>query len=307
MRIRFIYILICLIAATGMVSAQGYVDQDRARPLFNAQGIDDIKSMKKVTWHTYKYDDNIEGNGMGSWSEFEAHLDSLPGARKDMRRYIVEFANRVTGDNFKKGNELLIPDEFPEDYRAYSPYPFHYSEADSLTKLFIIDKYTQTFAAYENGWLVRWGIVSTGSTNGKTPAGRYNFNWKSELRESSAAPPGETWTLPYMFNFHAGWGLHVHQYALPIDQPASHGCVRMTMADAIWNYEWADGWVKDNGKLVRNGTPVIVINANPADRRADHWEYYAESGVTSLVKLPEDVYNVPAGTYAQEIRTWAVK
>lgn len=156
-----------------------------------------------------------------------------------------------------------------------------------MSKLFIIDKYTQTFGAYEYGKLVHWGLVSTGRTDDLTPNGKYNFTWKAEYRQSTAAPPGEVWEMYWMFNFIPDAGIHVHQYALPIAAAASHGCVRLSLGDAQWNYNWADGGGKNKG------TPVWVINHNPVDRPA-HWEISYDGSVKSLVRLPgeneQDVY-----------------
>lgn len=160
----------------------------------------------------------------------------------------------------------------------------------------MIDKQTQTFGAYEFGKLVRWGILSSGSTNEKTPAGRYNFNWKAEYRLSNAAPPGEKWELYYLFNFQSKWGLHVHQYRLPIGKAVSHGCVRVAMADAVWNYNWANEWQHNGGRLVRNGTPVIVIRDNAKDRPTQ-WTI-REGYVISEILLPSNLQDVPAGLHS---------
>lgn len=295
MMYRVLFTTLLIINCLSTATAQGYVDQDKVARLQNSQIIT-VDSLKKVSWHTYQYGDNIPNNGLGNWSEFLAHIDSIPGADTSIKRYVVELSNRVTANNFKNGMVLLIPDSFVHDFKAYSPYPFYYTAADTVAKLFIIDKFTQTFGAYEYGKLIRWGILSSGSTNAKTPPGRYNFNWKAEYRLSNAAPEGEKWELYFMFNFQPVWGIHVHQYALPINKPVSHGCVRVSMADAKWNYKWANGWVHEKGKLVRNGTPVIVIHKNP-DNYAAHWQV-KEHKIQSLVHLPENLLEVPAGLHS---------
>lgn len=277
------------------VYAQGYVDQEKVYDLVNGQ-VTNVNILNKSTWHLYEYRDHVDGNKLGNWGEFLAHIDSLPGYHKEMKRYIVELSNRVTGDNFKNGMTLLIPDSFPRDFKSYSPYPFEYSVADTVPKLLIIDKFTQTFGAYEFGKLVRWGLLSSGKDNELTPPGRYNFNWKDEHRFSNAAPPGEVWEMFYVFNFQSKWGVHVHQYALPIGRPASHGCVRMSLADAIWNYYWANEWQHEKGRLVRNGTPVMVLHDNPKGRSA-HWQV-KDGKVTSLVQLPAQLHDVPEGMYS---------
>ncbi|MCB0696398.1 MAG: L,D-transpeptidase [Chitinophagaceae bacterium] len=283
--------LYCLPLAT----AQGYVDQDKVARLQNSQ-LMPVDNLQKVSWHLYEYGDHVKGDSLGNWGEFLAHIDSIPGDDSAMKRYIVELTNRITGDNFKNGRALMIPDSFVQDFKAYSPYPFYYTAADTVAKLFIIDKFTQTFGAYEYGKLVRWGLLSSGRTNDKTPAGRYNFNWKDEYRLSNAAPPGEKWELFFMFDFQAIWGLHVHQYSLPINKPVSHGCVRVSMADAKWNYNWANGWVHKKGKLVRNGTPVMIIHDNPTGNAA-HWKI-TDGKIESLVILPEHLLDIPAGLHS---------
>lgn len=283
----------CLLLITA--HAQGYVDQEKTYDLVNSQTTD-IKNINKPAWHQYEYKDHRKDDKTGNWGEFLAHIDSLPGYYKNLRRYIVEISNRITGDNFKNGMVLLIPDSFPRDFKAYSPYPLAYTSAEPIPKLFIIDKFTQTFGAYEFGRLVRWGLLSSGKEDDLTPPGRYNFNWKDEHRFSNAAPPGEEWELFYVFNFQVKWGVHVHQYALPISSPVSHGCVRVSLADAIWNYYWANEWQYEGNKLVRNGTPVVVLHANPKGRAA-HWRM-KDGKIESLVELPVNLADMPEGIYS---------
>jgi hypothetical protein len=278
MRKVLLHVLLAGIAISG-VKAQGYVDQEKIRTIQDAQ-VGSIDAVPKVNWIVYPYQDYIKNNNKGAWTELKDYMDSLPGDQYGGRLEIAELANRVTSDKLKQGRVLMIPTTFPNDFRAYSPYPFHYSESGSIPKLFIIDKFTQTFGAYEYGNLVRWGLVSTGSEDWKTPNGKFNFTWKAEYRLSTAAPPGETWELKWMFNFEPKDGIHVHQYSLPIAYAASHGCVRVSDADAQWNYNWAEG--SGDGK---KGTAVWVINHNP-DGMAAHWGVNSAGEVESLVKLP---------------------
>jgi hypothetical protein len=282
--------------------AQGWVDQVGIMPIAESQ-VGDIDHVKPVKWRVYKYADNIKDDKKGAWTELLAYMDTMQGGFEGKRRLLTELNNRVTSENYKIGRDLLLPDRFEEDFRAYSPYPFHYQAADTFAKLLIIDKFTQTFAAYEKGKLVRWGLISTGQFDDLTPPGRYNFNWKAEYRQSTAAPEGEIWELYWMFNFQAGRGIHVHQYALPISAPASHGCVRIAESDAKWNFEWANGWVQQGGKVKRNGTPLVVLHSNPPGRPS-HWEINGNE-VRSLVSLPDDLMEIEASTGAQREAAWA--
>lgn len=282
-----------MMVLTGVyANAQGFVDQEAAAPVLESQGYSS-EPVTPVEWHLYSFNKS-DRTTKATMKRLQAHLDSLPGGMQGHRLQIVELSNRVRSKYFMQRKELLIPNSFPEDFRAYSPYPQQYNAAADLPKLFVIDKYTQTFGAYELGRLVRWGLISTGREDDLTPTGRYGFNWKQEYRESSEAPEGEVWKMRWVFNFHGPKGIHVHQYQLPISMPASHGCVRLTESDAYWNYNWA------NTGGVQNGTPVIVIHHNPVGLSA-HWQPGYNGNAQSLVSLPDDPMSLPIGTQRQEV------
>jgi hypothetical protein len=173
--------------------------------------------------------------------------------------------------------------------------------------LFIIDKTLQAFAAYQHGKLVRWGIVNTGAKESPTPAGRYNFNWKTEYRVSSLSPPDEPWEMWWVFNFHQGRGIHIHQFAMPTGGPTSHGCVRLIDDDAMWVYNWADSWKttlgndfgSENGRILAQGTTVLVTGDDPPGKpKPFMWK--KRIPVLKIAELPESPYDVPAGSNQQE-------
>lgn len=259
---------------------QGYVAQDAVAPLLNTQG--DLPEVRLVSWHIYKIPAKLKTK-KAVLAALQNHLDSLPGGLRPHRMQLVELTNRVRTEYILQRQELLVPDSFPADFRAYTPYPINYAAADTLPKLFVIDKYTQTFAAYANGKLVRWGLVSTGMEDEATPNGRFTFNWKAAQRNSTAAPPGEVWDMRWVWNFQAARGIHVHQYHLPIGSNVSHGCVRMADADAKWNFNWAE-----------KGTPVLVLNRTP-NGIAKHWEVGGDKPFSLIGMLPENPMEVPDG------------
>ena len=225
---------------------------------------------------------------------------------------MVEFFNRVRVHDLGIGDTLILPSHFDLDPRAYAPFPRHYAGAADFDKLFIIHKGVQAWAAYEHGRLERWGLVNTGAAGSRTPAGRFNFNWQEERRVSTLSPPGETWLMRYVFNFHHERGIHIHQYQMPTGEPASHGCVRLILADARWIYDWADPWRTTvgsgrrgigtaEGRILQQGTTVLVLgdgeepSGGPVQRFVD-----TPSGPQlRVVTLPDHPYDVPPGSPQQ--------
>jgi lipoprotein-anchoring transpeptidase ErfK/SrfK len=215
-------------------------------------------------------------------------------------RELVQVLNRNTPiDYLHPGDTLIFPDRFDRDLRAYSPFPRHYPGGSEIDKLFIIDKTLQSFAAYEFGDLVRWGVVNTGAVDTDTPNGRFNFNWRSEYRVSTLSPPGELWEMYWVFNFNEERGIHTHQYYMPTGTASSHGCVRMMNADAKWVYDWADEWEKRGNQLIKQGTMVLVIGEEQ-DQLPDFFARGAEP-VLRLADLPADPWEVPPGAAQQRM------
>lgn len=226
------------------------------------------------------------------------------------RSLLLEMINRVRMSELEIGDTLIIPDNpdnYELDFRAYSPFPRYYPGARDFDKIFLIDKSIQAWAAYEYGQLARWGVVNTGSAESPTPTGRYNFNWKEPYRVSSLSPRDEPWEMYWVFNIHEARGIHIHQYAFPTGGPTSHGCVRLIDSDAKWIYNWADPWTRSGkgtgiaqgGRIVKQGTTVLVINEDPAGK-PQPFEFMKRYPILRKVELPADPYDVPPGTPQQE-------
>jgi hypothetical protein len=152
---------------------------------------------------------------------------------------------------------ILVPDRWDADELLYSPMPQAAPQLSQEKKAIVVDLAAQVFGAYESGWLVRWGPVSSGDRRHRTPPGTYHLNWHARVHVSTENP---TWVMPWCFNFASGLGLALHQYALP-GKPASHGCVRMLAVDAKWLYQWGDGWTVAPGttEVTRPGTLVLLV------------------------------------------------
>ena len=166
--------------------------------------------------------------------------------------------NRVDKNTFATVDTLLIPDQFDDDFLAYSPFPYTLSNAAEIEKLAIFSYEIQAYGLYEHGELIKWGPSSMGSKQNMTPEGLYFCNWKGEETVSTF---DDEWILRWNFNLDNEEGIAWHQYSLP-GYPASHSCLRLLEEDAKWMYEWADEWILADKETVKaKGTPVIVFGS----------------------------------------------
>lgn len=313
MRFRSLLIGVLTLAASASALAQNgrsLYNQERLAELLYANRTD-LDAIPEVTYRYHRVDHESGNSILARHALYEQAGDGDARLGRDKLNGMVAFLNGVFIQDLGVGDTIVLPSRMDLDPRAYSPFPRHYEGARALGKLFVIDKGVQAWAAYEDGDLARWGLVSTGAAGSETPSGRFNFNWKEQYRESTLAPPGETWVMRWVFNFHHARGIHIHQYyALPTSGAASHGCVRLMTADARWIYDWADGWKTTagdaadglpsaNGRIREQGTTVLVLGEQPAGAPQ---RFHDVGGRPELVKveLPADPYSVPPGTDQQE-------
>lgn len=170
---------------------------------------------------------------------------------------VLEKLNRADLEHLQSLPALVVPDSWVPDELAYSALPGRYPSSKSFPKLLVVHLPGQMFGAYESGTLARWGPVSTGERNSRTPAGFFYLNWSSTGLTSTVDPD---WFMRWYFNFGNREGLAFHEYALP-GEPASHGCIRLLERDAQWLFEWGDAWTLDASgtRIVQPGTPVFII------------------------------------------------
>jgi lipoprotein-anchoring transpeptidase ErfK/SrfK len=184
---------------------------------------------------------------------------------------VLEKLNRADVAHLPRLPQLVIPDGWVDELQ-YSPFPPLYPGAVDIPKILVVDLAAQAFAAYEKGRLIRWGPVSSGRQAHPTPTGLFHLNWRARGRYSTEDP---RWYMEWYINFHNARGLALHRYAMP-GYPASHACVRLLERDAIWMYDWGQGWTLDaRGEIAVQGTPLIItgqyaFGAPPPWRSLDH-------------------------------------
>jgi len=203
------------------------------------------------------------------------------------RLALLEKLNRADVAHLRRLSVLVIPASGEDDELRHSPLPLTYGWASGFPKAIVVHLPSQTFGAYEQGSLVRWGPISSGRAADPTPSGLFALNWKSPGRRSSMNP---AWLLRWYFNFERKRGIAFHQHPLP-GRPVSHACVRLLERDARWLYDWGERRVADKrGTVVTPGTPVLILG---------QYDFGAPPPWLSLdrlaegVELPEEVQRDP--------------
>jgi hypothetical protein len=176
--------------------------------------------------------------------------------------HIALAVNRTDKENFTQMDSVIVPEDLSGDIEFYLPFPHHVSSLQAIDKIIYFSYPTQTFAAYENGYLVYTGPTNMGREKDPTPTGLFYTNWKAEETTSTF---NDEWDLRWNFNVENKLGVGWHQYSLP-GYPASHSCLRVQEKDARYLYDWADEWILADEENVKvKGTPVIVFGSYDFD------------------------------------------
>ena len=169
---------------------------------------------------------------------------------------IAYATNRTDAENLKKMDSIIVPKDLSGDIEFYLPFPLEVAALKEVNKIILFSYPSQTFAAYENGQLVRTGPTNMGREKDQTPTGLFFTNWKAEETTSTF---NDEWDLKWNYNIANKLGVGFHQCALP-GYPASHSCLRLQERDARYLYDWADQWVLADSETVKvKGTPVVVF------------------------------------------------
>ena len=129
--------------------------------------------------------------------------------------------------------------------------------------IIVIRRGSKTLSVYERGRLINRFGVATGQAKYPTPLGTFaivdmqmhpwwyppDSDWARGLKP---VPPGPGNPLGTRWMGLSAWGVGIHGTpdAASIGYSASHGCIRMRIADAEWLFQ-----------RVRIGTPVVIVGA----------------------------------------------
>jgi len=174
---------------------------------------------------------------------------------------LLSALNRIDPERVFRLDSLIAPKRFDKEWLWYSPWPQFVNDLNQIRLIILLDAFSQSFAAFENGHLTYWGPVSMGKRTTQTPKGLFHTNWKAKTTISTDNPE---WILNWYFNLVNNTGVSMHEYELP-GYPASHSCIRLRAKDAEWIYYKAQQWrLNESGRnILAFGTPVIIFGHYP--------------------------------------------
>ena len=82
-------------------------------------------------------------------------------------------------------------------------------------------------------------MVSTGTWQHPTVTGQFKVYVKYRYADMSG-PGYYLADVPYVMYFYQGYGIHGTYWHNNFGHPMSHGCVNMSITDAMWAFKWTE-------------------------------------------------------------------
>jgi lipoprotein-anchoring transpeptidase ErfK/SrfK len=122
---------------------------------------------------------------------------------------------------------------------------------------------TQRMTVSYNGKAQHTWAISSGARGFETPAGSFKPQWTAKLWHSRTYDMAE---MPHAVFFNGGVAVHATQSVGRLGSPASHGCVRLSPANAAQFYALVGRHGNAHTKIVVTGRPNF--NDEVASRRS---------------------------------------
>lgn len=158
---------------------------------------------------------------------------------------IIKRVNRIDEAHLIIGKKILVPVNLKKA-KKFLPVPEFLKRAKKSKRALYVFLDKQYFGAYQNGRLIFWGPISSGTQENATPKGNYKALWKAKLYHSREYDVD----MPFAINISSD-GFFLHEQSLP-GRPASHGCIRLLRTDAQKIFNW-----------IKKNDPVILTKTVP--------------------------------------------
>ncbi len=102
---------------------------------------------------------------------------------------------------------------------------------------------TQQLTAYQNNVPMLQTYISSGAFGMETVTGVFRIYMRYEVQHITGYHLGYDYStpdVPYVQYFHGNFGLHGAYWHNSFGTPVSHGCVNLTVSDALWLWNFAD-------------------------------------------------------------------
>ena len=149
-----------------------------------------------------------------------------------------------------------------------------------------IDLTRQRMTITENGLVAGSWPISSGREGYRSPAGTFRPMWMSRMwysKKYDNAP------MPHAVFFSGGVAMHATQATGQLGQPASHGCIRQSPANAATTFRLVQKHGNAHTRIVVHGTPH---DAEPQMARRERREQ--DSGIARIAARPSPAMP-PAG------------
>ncbi|MBU2534265.1 MAG: L,D-transpeptidase [Alphaproteobacteria bacterium] len=125
-----------------------------------------------------------------------------------------------------------------------------------------IDLAEQRMHVTANGEHVGTWKISSGASGYETPPGRFRPQWTSKMHYSRKY---DNSPMPYSVFFNRGIATHGTQYTSRLGRPASHGCIRLTTANAreFYNLVHRHGYNRTRIVVTGQARQTYAASRNP--------------------------------------------